>query len=128
MSYDKTGFIDLGPINEHIPVNNGVMPVNYGYIENIINKEEKDNVDVIVFSSNAYKTGDVVEVEVFGILMRKDGDHKVIASDDSIKIENFNDVESEERDLILKYFGYKSEITSVNSKEEAIEYLKGCIC
>jgi hypothetical protein len=38
MRYDKTGFIDLGPISEHITVNGGVMPVHYGYIAGLLTK------------------------------------------------------------------------------------------
>jgi len=127
MSYDRSGFIDLGPIRDQISVNDGVMPVCYGYIENTINIDEKDEVDVIVYSSNVYHTGDTLDAEIIGMLTRKDGDHKLIARDESIKIEHFNDISSEERDLILKYFGYKSEITSVDSKEKALEYLQSCI-
>lgn len=78
MSYDKSGFIDLGPIKEHIPVNEGVMPVHYGYIEGTVNKEEGDEVDVIVFSKNPYNTGDKVEIEILGSFVRKDGDHKMM--------------------------------------------------
>jgi len=127
LSYDNSEFIDLGSIKDQIPINEGVMPVCYGYIENAINKDEKDNVDAIIFSSRFYKTSDIVEVEVIGMLTRKDGDHKVITVDDSVNIKNFSDIEPQERNLVLRYFGYKSEIISVGSKEKAIEYLESCM-
>lgn len=127
MSYDKSGFIDLGSIKDQISVNDGVMPVHYGYIENTINKEEKDEVDVIIFSAKPHKTGDILEVEIIGMLVRKDGDHKLVAVDDSDTIKEFNDILPEEKDLILKYFGYKSEIVSINPKEKALEYLQTCL-
>jgi inorganic pyrophosphatase len=127
MSYDNTGFIDLGPIKDHIPVNDGVMPICYGYLENIINKTEGDNVDTIIFSTKQHNTGDSIEVKIIGILTRKDGDHKIITTDDSVTIIDFDSIESKEKNLILKYFGYKSEIISIGSKEEAIEYLKSCM-
>lgn len=126
MAYDNSGFIDLGLIKEQIPVNDGIMPVSYGYLSEAINKEEKDNVDVIVFSTRQYATGDEAEVDIIGILTRRDGDHKIIAVDDSEKIGNFDDLPQEEKELILKYFGYKSEIVSVGSKEKAIEYIHSC--
>ena len=101
MSYDGSGFKDYGPIKEKIPVNEGVMPVCYGYIENAINKTEKDNVDAIIFSNKQYHTGDKIEVEVIGMLNREDGDHKIIAIDNSAPYANFSDVPTQERKLIL---------------------------
>ncbi|MBI2121042.1 MAG: inorganic diphosphatase [Parcubacteria group bacterium] len=127
MSYDKSGFIDLGPIKDQIPINNGMMPVHYGYIENIINKEEGDEVDVIIFSLQPHNTGDILDVDIIGMLTRKDGDHKLIAIDGSRDIKDFEGILPEERDLILKYFGYKSEILSVDTKEKALEYLLSCL-
>lgn len=124
MAYDGSGFIDLGPIKDQIPVNDGVMPVHYGYLNGIMNEKEKDEMDVLVFSSRPLKTGDVLEAEIIGMLTRKDGDHKMITIDRSIKIKGFDDLPNQERDLILKYFGYKSEIVSVDSKEKALEYLQ----
>jgi len=53
MSYDKSGFVDLGPIKDQIPVNEGVTPVCYGYIDGTLNKKEGDEVDVIVFSNKS---------------------------------------------------------------------------
>lgn len=127
MSYDKSGFIDLGPIKVQIPVNDGIMPVHYGYIKNTVNKKEKDEVDVIIFSSKMYSTGDTLDVEIIGMLTRKDGDHKIIAVSESPEIKDFEDILQEERDLILKYFGYKSEIISIDSKEKASGYLQSCL-
>ncbi len=127
IAYDGSGFIDLGPTKDQISVNDGVMPIHYGYIEKAINKDEKDEVDVILFSTRSYITGDTLEVEIIGMLTRKDGDHKLIASDESTTIKDFGDVSPEERDLILKYFGFKSEIISINPKEKALEYLQSCL-
>lgn len=127
MSYDKSGFIDLGPIKDQIPVNDGVMPAHYGYIENAINKEEGDEVDVIIFSSQPCNTGDTLDVEIIGMLTRKDGDHKLIATDESSGVKDFEDILPEERNLILRYFGYKSEIISIDTKEKALEYLLSCL-
>ncbi len=126
LSYDGTNFIDLGLIKEEIPVNNGVMPVCYGYLENKINEIEKDNVDVIIFSNKPYKTKDRIDVEVIGMLSREDGDHKVLAIDNSTLIKDFSEINQRERDLILEYFGYKSKIISVDNREETIKYLESC--
>jgi len=124
ISYDKNGFVDLGPIKEHISVNEGVMPVDYGYIEGTLNKEEGDEVDVIIFSKRTYNTGDKVEIEILGSLVRKDGDHKIIARDDSESVSVFKDLSVIDRKLIMEYIGYKSPIISVDTKEQALEYVK----
>jgi len=127
MPYDHSGFIDFGPIKDQIPVNDGIMPVHYGYIESTINKEEGDEVDVIIFSSRSYKTGDTLDVEIIGLLTRQDGDHKLVAADESSKITDFRNILPGERDLILAYFGYKSEIISIDAKEAAPLYLQSCL-
>ena len=124
MSYDNSGFIDLGPIKEQISINNGIMPVHYGYIENTINKIEKDNIDVLVFSNYFYKTGDEIQIKIIGMLNREDGDHKVIAVDSTIPINSFNEISSGEKELILKYFGYKSKIISINDEKTALKYIE----
>jgi inorganic pyrophosphatase len=124
MSYDKSGFIDLGPIKEHVPVNEGVMPVHYGYIDGTMNKREGDEVDVIVFSKKSYKTGDKVEIEIIGTFIREDGDHKVIARDSSEDDEVFQELSEIDRKIIMDYIGYKSPIVLVDTKEQSLEYIK----
>jgi inorganic pyrophosphatase len=126
MKYDRSGFDDFGPIKEKIPISDGVMPVFYGYIENAVNKIEKDNVDVIIFSNKSYETGDKVEVEIIGLLNREDGDHKIIAIDDSVSYKDFSEIPLNERKLILDYFGYKHAII-VKDMNEAFEYLTECM-
>ena len=75
MSFDGSGFVDLGPIREQIPINNGIMPVAYGYLKDVINKKEKDNIDVLVFSNRDFSTGDEIEVIPFAVIKRSDEDH-----------------------------------------------------
>jgi len=127
LSYDGTDFVDLGLISNEIPINNGVMPVCYGYIENTINDVEKDNVDVIIFSNKSYKTKDKIDIKIIGMLNREDGDHKIIATDESVLINDFDDIKQVERNLILKYFGYKSKIISIDNRIAAMEYLNSSI-
>ncbi|MDD2766351.1 MAG: inorganic diphosphatase [Candidatus Moranbacteria bacterium] len=123
MSYDMSGFVDLGAIKEQIPVNNGIMPVAYGYLPSFINKAEGDPVDILVFSCEEYVTGDTTNVEILGMFTREDGDHKILAKDSSINYESFMDVPGLERKLLLEYFGYKSEITAVDDANKAKDYL-----
>jgi inorganic pyrophosphatase len=121
-----SGFEDFGPIKEKIPINEGVMPVAYGYIENVINKTEGDNVDAIIFSNQEYKTGDEIDVEAIGLLRREDEDHKIIAVDDSVSYKSFSEVPLQERTLILDYFSYTHKIT-VEDAAKARDYLDECV-
>ncbi|MES2930789.1 MAG: inorganic diphosphatase [Patescibacteria group bacterium] len=127
MGTDKLGeFIDLGPTKEILPINGGIMPVCYGYLENIFNKEEGDEVDVLIFSNKEHKTGDIVQVEVFGIFVREDKDHKILARDESVAIDIVADIEPELLKLTREFFGHKHKIILVDDKDAALEYLKEC--
>ena len=125
MAYDNSGFIDLGPIKDQISVNEGVMPVAYGYLLNYINANEKDNVDSLIFSENEFKTGDEVEVEVFGMLTREDGDHKVLVKDSTVNFKNFDELS--DKKLLIDYFGFKSKVISVGDESDTKEYLNSCL-
>ena len=126
MAYDGSGFIDLGVIKDQIPVNDGVMPVAYGYLLGYLNEKEKDNVDALIFSTHEFKTGDKLEVEVFGMLVREDGDHKVLVKDASLSIDSFERIPLEQNQLILDYFGHKSKIQMIEQKTYAENYLDSC--
>ena len=123
-SIETHEFIDFGPTNEVIPINNGVMPVAYGFIKNTLNKNEGDEVDVIIFSNKEYKTGDELKVSIIGMIIRDDGDHKIIARDNDSTISTISDIPADEWKLILDFFGCKHKITSVEEKEKALEYLE----
>ena len=124
LAYDKSGFVDLGPIAEAIPVNNGVMPVAYGYLENTFNHQEKDNEDVLVFSTRNFKTGEAVSVEAFGLLRRADLDHKVLAHDDTVDFQSWSAVPVELQKLIIEYFGFKHPIEAIEDAAFAQEYIQ----
>src|SRR3989344_4921826 len=67
LKYDKSGFVDLGPIKDEIPINEGVMPVNYGLILNTVNQEEgseqSEELDVLVISDRVMTIGEQVVIE-----------------------------------------------------------------
>jgi inorganic pyrophosphatase len=126
MRYDGSGFEDFGPIKDKIPVNDGAMPVAYGYIVDAINKDEKDNVDVLVFSNREYKTGDEMDVRIFGLMNRDDGDHKILAVDSTVEYKSFDEIPADEQKLIMEYFGYQKNIMIMDG-ESADEYLKECL-
>lgn len=119
-------FVDLGPLVEKIPVNGGKMPMAYGFLKNTVGTDgEGDEVDVLVFSNNEYKTGDEMPVTIVGIITREDGDQKLIAHDDSMVFDSFEDLPEELRKVTLDFHGFKSPIISVEGKEAALKYLEG---
>lgn len=124
LGYDKSGFVDIGPIKDVIPVNNGIMPVDYGYVPNTFNASDKDEVDVLLISSNKYSVGDEAVVEPIGLLRREDGDDKIIAVDVGNPIKNWVELPDEVRKSITEFFGYKHKIISIEGAEVAVKYLE----
>lgn len=125
LNYDKTAIIDLGPIRDLIPVNDGIMPIDYGYLEGTKNPVEGDEVDVVIFSRTQRKSGDKIEAFPIGLIRRDDGDDKVIAVDQkNSTITSWEDIPKEERDIILSYFGYNHKILSIENSESAEAYIR----
>ncbi|MBU1046861.1 inorganic diphosphatase [Patescibacteria group bacterium] len=125
MKFDKSGLIDLGPIKDVIPVNDGVMPVHYGYILDTLNTEENppEELDVLIFSDKDYSVSDIVDIKPIALIEREDKDHKIAAVDlDSEK--TWEDINETEKELIKDYFGYKSKITSITGQDTAIKLIK----
>lgn len=117
-------FVDFGPIQEKIPVNQGKMPVAYGFIKDTFNPGEGDEVDVLVFSEKALQTKDEVTIEIFGMLVREDGDHKVLAADRTTHIRSVSEIPEELWDLITHYFSTKYRIVKIEDKLGTEKYLK----
>lgn len=125
-SNDTGLFVDFGPTKEVIPVNEGKMPVCYGFLKGVMNKVEGDEVDLLIFSHKEYTTGDEISIEVLGLIEREDGDHKIVGKDDSINFQSIGDIDSKTWELVLSYFGFKHKITAVKNKDEALLYLQSC--
>ena len=122
--FDKTGFIDLGPIKEVIPINDGIMPINYGYIVGTLNASEGDEIDVLIFSNNLLSVGQEVEFEPIALINRADGDDKIVAVDDTVNFKSWLDVPKVERELIEAFFSYHHEFTSIENAELAKKYIE----
>jgi inorganic pyrophosphatase len=121
---DKSGFIDLGQIRDIIPINDGVMPVHYGYIPETLNEKEGDEVDVLVLSDKSLEVGQEVEVEPIALIRRKDKDDKVVAVDESKKtLQKWDDIPEPERKLIEDFFSYHHEFLSIEDGQFAREYV-----
>lgn len=130
LNFARTKIENFGPIKDVIPVNDGKMPVAYGYLENVFNHEEtneegiKENLDVLVFSNKSFGIGESIDVAPFAMFVREDGDHKVISHDETFLLEKWEDIPLAERDLIIEFFGYKSKIKEIVDKEGTEEYIK----
>ena len=69
--------------------------------------------------------GEITNAIPIALITIEDGDHKVVAVDETTKdIKRWEDIPADEKDLILRYFGYKSPIKSISGKEEAKEYIE----
>jgi len=123
---DKSLLLDLGPIPEIM--GGGVMPEAYGFLEGIMNKTEGDEVDVVVFSEREYKLEDKLHVFPIGVIIRSDGDHKVLAVDDGLrgKISDLQDMPGERMRSVSDFFGAVHPISEIKGKEEALEYIESC--
>ena len=124
---DKSGMIDLGLIRDVIPVNDGVMPVAYGYIPGTLNVAEGDEVDVLVFSEQIFEIGQDVEVELIGLLRREDGDHKILAVDKTFSmVRKYSDIPEMERSMVEKFFSHHHKIVAIEDNKEAEKYVESC--
>jgi inorganic pyrophosphatase len=122
-------FEDFGPLKAVIPINDGKHPSAYGFLKNTKSTdstyEHPDEVDVAVFSNKEFKTGDEVAVSIIGMFIREDGDHKVLARDESFEAEAFEDLPPDLQKVMLDFHGFKHKITSIENKESALKYLAG---
>lgn len=74
---------------------------------------------------NNFKVGEKTSAIPIAFMTREDGDHKIVAVDSTTekRIKKWEDIPAAERDLFLRYFGYKSPIKTVKGAKEAIEYI-----
>ena len=125
LNHDKTGFVDLGPIKDMIQVNEGIMPVDYGFIPETLNKKDDDEVDALVLSDKKFKVGQEVEVKAVAILKRSDGDDKIIVVDETKKsIKEWQDIPKETRNLIENFFGNRNKVIAIENAKKAKQYVE----
>jgi len=125
---NKGTFVDLGPLYDVIPVNDGKMPMAYGFLKGTVGTDgEGDEVDVLIFSNKEFKTGDEATVTLFGILKREDGDQKVLAHDETVSYDSFQNLDPELQKVTLDFHGSKHKITSIEEKAVAEEYVKATV-
>jgi inorganic pyrophosphatase len=129
LKYDKTGFVDLGPIKDVIPVNGGVMPVHYGYVPETVNPKEGDEIDILVLSDEDLKVGQEVEVRPIALIKRADEDDKVVAVDaGNNATKSWSDIPEDMRTLAESFFSYHHCIVSIEDVEAAARYVEENRC
>jgi inorganic pyrophosphatase len=128
LDYSRTYFIDLGPIKKAIPINDGIMPIAYGFVIGTKGKEagENDELDALLYSKKSFNVGDRTRASPIAVLNLENNDHKVVFADDSA-IKNWRDLPQNDRNLLLKYFGYKSPINRIEDKMEALRLIQECV-
>lgn len=122
---ERKEFVDLGPIKKVIPVNNGIMPADYGFLVGTLCEGDNDEIDVLIISDGKFKTGSEAEVEPVGILFRADKDDKIVAVDETTKgrIKEWESLDKNLKDALLASFGYHSAIERIGNKDEAEGYI-----
>lgn len=125
LKHNKLGFIDLGQIKDIIPINDGMMPVHYGYIPGTLNEKEGDEVDVLVLSDELLEVGQEIEVEPIALIRREDGDDKIVAVDESKKMfQKWDDMPELEKKLIEDFFSYHYKFMSIENSDAARQYME----
>lgn len=124
---DKSLLLDLGPIPEIM--GGGIMPEAYGFLEGVMNKTEGDEVDVVVFSESEYKPEDKLKIFPIGVIIRSDGDHKVLAVDESLrgKMSDLEDIPEEKMKPVVDFFGAVHPISEIKGRQEAEGYIASCL-
>lgn len=121
-------FEDFGPISDKITANNGRMPLAYGFINDTTSGDSiykyPDEIDVMVFSNNEFKTADTVEIFPFAMMVREDGDYKVLAHDETMSINSWDAVPTEMQKTLMEFNGFKLPIIEIKGKEETIAYIE----
>lgn len=78
----------------------------------------------MIFSEKEFKTEDSIEVTPFAMMMREDGDYKVLAHDDTMQIDSWDHVPVDMQKTLMEFNGFKLPIVEVKGKEETIAYLE----
>ena len=114
-------------------------PYPYGFILNTTG-EDGDNVDVFVLTNKRLKSGEIVEVEIIGLMEQfekswnskkttEEIDHNIIArlkNDKSVPFDH--DVKEELKEFVLHVFDHveinKTRIGEFKDKEDALRYIE----
>jgi inorganic pyrophosphatase len=89
-------------------------PANYGYIPETWNPADEGELDILVISTDPIETGSQVMVRAIGLLLRPDGDDKILGVliDDPIfgGVSQFQDLPVEQVQMIEEWFSEWSQV------------------
>jgi len=121
---ERKEFVDLGPLKDVIPVNNGIAPVNYGFIIDTFNEADGDEIDVLVLSNSVVSVGQELEIRPIAVIKRADGDHKVVAVDSTIQnIQEWQDIVESERSIIEDFVSHHFAIEKIEDAKSTERYI-----
>jgi len=123
-THNKSEFVDLGPMRDHILVNGGIAPEHYGFVPDTHNPNDEDDVDVLVFSEHSAHVGQMLDVRPIALLKRTDGDEKVVAVEPGSPIQTWEELDGARRELVLAFYGSHHTITSVKNAKAAEQYIR----
>lgn len=130
IEWTRAHWLDMGHIKDVIPVNEGVMPIDYGFVIGTKVSEDVDKVDeldAVLYSNKKFSIGEKIKAAPIASIILENGDHKIVFVDDSVKVKIWEDIPEIKRKLFLEYFGYKSKVKSIGNKQDAIKLIKSCI-
>lgn len=117
--------IDIEPLKNVIPINNGIAPVSYAMILDTYCKADNEEIDALIISDEKLKIGEEIDIYPIALLLREDNDNKIVAGDGSIagKYKEWEDIPIKRRNLIKKFFSFHYKIYKVEDSNKAKEYL-----
>jgi inorganic pyrophosphatase len=103
-------------------------PASYGYIPETHNPADGDELDILVLATEPLETGSRVQARPVGLLLRPDGDDKVIGvlvgDPDFGDISRFQDIPSRETQSIEDWFAAWSQVGQWRDEAMAIARIK----
>jgi len=126
INWARTHWIDGGPIKRAIPVNEGIMPIDYGFVVGTMIKEgsHKDELDALVYTERKLELGSRIKIDPTAVLYIKNGDNKIIGVGKDTTVQKWEDIPARTRNLLIKYFGYKSPVIKIGDKKDAERLIK----
>jgi inorganic pyrophosphatase len=89
-------------------------PANYGYVLGTRNEADNDELDALIISTDPIETGTTISGRAVGLLLRPDGDDKILAIpvEDPIfgVVERFDQIPAEQIQSIEAWFAEWSQI------------------
>jgi len=118
-----TGWVEAGPA--WTP-----FPAEYGFLPGTLNPADGEPVDVLVIGAGPTFPGSRYRVRPIGLLLRQDGDHKVLAvphtSEYVSPLQDVAEVDPEVRQRIEAYFSPHFELLGWRGARWAEEWIAVC--